>query len=165
MPKKRTVIILLVIVAVCLLISGIYMFTNRSTKREATRQEIEANVPYAIDWQEATGMEGAEKEIILSLCTFEEEKTIGNNVYRTYDSDMLGDHLYNFQEMMEIAELNGILYIQYYDPQGDMVTLGYSDDGLTEKAVYDTETDTMFYEYGDTVEVWTNFSKGFQWSR
>lgn len=160
MLKKRTVIILLVILVVSLVIGGIAVCVTRSTMRQPTRQEIEACAPYAIDWQDATGMEGTDKEIILSMCTFVEEKTIGENVYQTYRSDTLGTYLYDFQEMTEIAELNGILYVQYYDLQGGMVLLAYDTSGMTEKGIYDLETDTYYYEYGDTFEVWTNFRKG-----
>lgn len=162
MLKKKTVIILLVIMAVSLVIGGIAVFVTRTTMRQPTQQEIDACIPYAIDWQAVTGQEGSDKEIILSQCTFAEEKTIGENLYQTYTSDTLGSYLYDFREMMEIAELNGILYVQYYTPEGGMVVLGYDDEGLAEKGVYILETDTYYYEYGDTFEVWVNFRNGYQ---
>lgn len=162
MPKKRTVIILLIIMAVCIVIGGVNMIANRTAMRQPTQQEIDACVPYAIDWQTATGQEGSEKEIILSLCTFAEEKTIGENLYQTYTSDTLSSYLYDFQEMMEIAELNGMLYISYETPRGGMVTLAYDDEGMMEKMVYDLETDICYYETRDTFEVWTNFRNGYQ---
>lgn len=162
MPKKRTVTILLVILAVCLLFTGVYVFMNLSTTREPTQQEIEACAPYAIDWQAATGQEGSDQEIILSLCTFAEEKTIGENQYQLYTSETLGGYLYDFQEMMEIAVMNDILYVQYTDPQNGMVILGYDDAGLTEKMVYDLETDTCYHEYQGEFQVYVNFRNGFQ---
>lgn len=162
LSNKKVLTIGLCIIAVCLLISGIYVAANRSEKRAPTAAETEAYQAYAVDWQ-AVG-EGSDREIILGLCTFTEEKTIGDNVYKTYTSDALGEYLYDFEEMMEIALLDDtVLYVQYTTPEGDMVTLGYSDAGLCEKSVYDLETDTLYYEQNGTAEVWTKFRNGFQW--
>lgn len=163
MSKKKTLVIGISIIVVCLLISFAYMFANRTTKREPTQQEIEAYVPYAVDWQSAVGGGGTDKEIILSLCSFAEEKTIGENVYEIYTSDTLGSYLHRFEEMTEIAVLEGVLYIQYTDSNGNTITLGYTDDGLMEKAVYDPETDILYYEQGDITEVWEKFGAGIQW--
>jgi len=159
--NKKTLTIGLIIIGLCLLASLAYMVMNRSTKREPTPQEIEAYAPYEVDWQ-ALG-EGTDREIILSMCTFLEEKTIGENLYRSYDSAALGQYLYNFGEMMETAELGQALYIQYTTPDGDMITLGYSDEGLMEKAVYDLDADTMYHDLNGTIEVWEKFRNGVQW--
>ena len=107
--------------------------------------------------------EGTDKEIILSLCQAGENQTIGENEYQIFTSEDLGSHLYNFGEMMEIAQLEDVLYVQYTTPEGNMVTLGYSDAGLMEKAVYDLKADTLFYEIDGTVEVWEKFRNGVQW--
>lgn len=163
MSKKKTLVIGISIIAVCLLFCLVYLVANRSTKREPTQQEIEIYAPYAVDWQTATGGEGTDKEIILSLCAFSEEQTIGSNVYEIYTSDILGDHLYKFGEMTQIAMLEGVLYIQYTDSDGNTITLGYADEGLMEKAVYSLETDTLYYEVAGTVEVWEKFGTGIQW--
>lgn len=159
--KKKTLIIGISIIAVCLLVSLVYMVANRTTKREPTQQEIEACAAYAVDWQ-ALG-EGTDKEIILSLCTYTEEQTIGSNVYEIYTSEVLGDYLYQFGEMTQIAVLEDVLYIQYTDSDAKTITLGYSDDGLMEKAVYDPATDVLYYELGDVTEVWEKFGAGIQW--
>ena len=161
MSNKKVLIVGLGIIAVCLLISLVYMFTNRSTKREPTAAETEAWQAYAADWQ--TVGEGSDREIILGLCTFVEEKTIGENVYTVYTSEVLGQHLYNFGEMMEIAQLQDVLYIQYYTPEGGMVTLGYDHQGLVEKAVYDAQADTLFHQLNGSIEVWEKFRTGVQW--
>ena len=134
MDKKKTLIIGLSIIAVCLLIVFGYMFTNRSTKREPTPQETEAYAPYGVDWQNVTGTGDTDKEIILSLCTFTEEKTIGENVYKMYTSDTLEEYLYKFGEMIQVAELDSVLYVQYTDSDGNTITLGYDDTGLRRKA-------------------------------
>ena len=164
MNNRKILIIGLGIIAACLLTCAVYMFANRSTKREPTQQEIEACAPYAVDWQSALGAEGSDKEIILGMCTFAGEETIGENVYKTYTSDTLGGYLYAFGEMIQIALLNDTtLYVQYTADDGDMVILAYSDDGLCEKGVYDVETDTFFYEWNGMMEVWKNFRNGNRW--
>ena len=161
--KKKTLFVGLGIIAVCLAVCIAYMTANRSTKREPTQQEIEACAPYAVDWQNAGITEGTDKEILLSLCSVAEETTIGDNVYQIYTSDTLGGYLYRFQEMVEIAELEDVLYIQYTDTDGNTITMGYSDQGLVEKAVYNAAADTLYYEIDGTIEVWEKFAAGAQW--
>lgn len=163
--NKKTVKLCLGIIALCLAIVLVYVFTHRSEKRQPTQQELSAYGVYTVNWQQATGMEGSDREIILSLSTFQEEKAIGKNIYSAYVSDTLPEYLPDFGEMAELAQLaqlNDVLYIQYYNPEGDMITLGYDGEGLCEKSVYDLSEDTLFYETRETVEVWTRFRNGFQ---
>ena len=165
MNKKMTRI-LLIVAAVCLLISGIYVICNRSEKRMPTEQELQDYALYTVDWQGVTGIQGSDLEIILSLCTYVGEQTIGSNVYNTYESEALKQYLPGFGEMMQLAMLDdSTLYIQYTTPEGDMITLGYTAEGLQEKSVYDLSEDTMFYETKDATEVWTKFRNGFQWGK
>lgn len=163
MSKKKTLIIGISIIVLCLLVSGVYMVTNRSVKREPTAQEIEAYAPYTVDWQVALGTEGTDKERILGLCTFTGEETIGENVYQTYASETLGEYLYHFGELSRIALLEDTLYIQYTTADGNAIMLAYNDGGLCEKGIYDAETDTFFYELDGVTEVWSNFRNGIQW--
>lgn len=164
MNKKKTLTIGLAIIALCLLIAAASLFWNRSEKREPTTEELTAYAAYSIDWQEITGMEGSDLEIILSMCAFVEEQTIGQNVYDTYSSDVLRNYLPDFGELMQLAQLkDGPLYIQYSTAEGDMITLGYDADGMCEKSVYDASEDTMFYETRERAEVWTRFRSGVQW--
>jgi len=165
MNKKKTLIIGLIIIAVCLLIAAVGMFTNRSEKRQPTAEETARYEVYSIDWQTKTGMEATPAEVILSLCESAGEKTIGANVYQIYTSSELSAYLPDFGEMMEIAQLNDVLYIQYTTPDGDMITLGYDAEGQCEKSVYDASEDTLYYETRDTVEVWTKFRNGIQWGK
>ena len=159
--NKKTLTVGLGVIGICLLVSLVIMMTNRSTKREPTQQEITAYAPYEVNWQ-ALG-EGSDREILLSFCDNAGEKTIGENVYTVYTSEVLGQHLYNFGEMMEIAQLQDVLYIQYYTPEGGMVTLGYDHQGLVEKAVYDAQADTLFHQLNGSIEVWEKFRNGVQW--
>lgn len=163
MNKKKTLMICLPVLAVCLVIAVAGMFLNRSEKRQPTEDEREISVVYSIDWQEQTGMDGTDQEIILSFCKEAGEKTIGANVYRIYTSSDLGQYLPNFGEMMELALLNNTFYIQYTTPEGDMITLGYDTLGQCEKSIYDLSEDTMYYETREVCEVWTKFRTGVQW--
>ena len=163
--NKKTTRIICIVIAVCLAVALGYMLTNRSEKRAPTAEETELYAFYSIDWQLLTGMEEADREIILSLCEPAGEKTIGANVYQIYTSSSLGEYLYNFGEMMEIARLGEVLYIQYTTPDGDMITLGYDVDGRCESSIYDLSEDTMYYETRETAEVWTKFRSGFQWGK
>ena len=165
MNKKKTLTIGLGIIAVCLLIAVAGLFLNRSEKRQPTEAEQKAYAVYSIDWKGLTGMEDADREIILSFCEPQGEKTIGANVYQIYTSSELSAYLPDFGEMMEIAQLNDVLYIQYTTPDGDMITLGYDTEGQCEKSVYDASEDTLYYETRDTVEVWTKFRNGIQWGK
>ena len=163
MNKKKTLTIGLGIIAVCLLIAVAGLFLNRSEKRLPTAEETAAYAVYSIDWKSLTGMEDADREIILSFCEPQGEKTIGANVYQIYTSSVLPQYLPDFGEMMEIARLEGILYIQYSTPEGNMITLGYDQDGQCEKSIYDQSEDTMYYETREGCEVWTKFRSGVQW--
>ena len=162
MNKKKTLIIGISIIVVCLAIALGYVLTHRSEKRQPTAEETAQYAAYSIDWQQLTGMEDADREIILSFCEENGEKTIGANVYQIYTSSALGTYLPNFGEMMELALLNEVLYIQYTTPAGNMITLGYDAEGLCEKSIYDAAADTLYYETRETVEVWSHFRNGFQ---
>ena len=162
MNKKKTLIIGISIIVVCLAIALGYVLTHRSEKRLPTAEETARYASYSIDWQQLTGMEDADREIILSFCEENGEKTIGANVYQIYTSTALGTYLPDFGEMMELALLNEVLYIQYTTPAGNMITLGYDADGQCEKSIYDAAADTLYYETRETVEVWSHFRNGFQ---
>ena len=162
MNKKKTLIIGISIIVVCLAIALGYVLTHRSEKRLPTAEETARYASYSIDWQQLTGMEDADREIILSFCEENGEKTIGANVFQIYTSTALGTYLPDFGEMMELALLNEVLYIQYTTPAGNMITLGYDADGLCEKSIYDAAADTLYYETRETVEVWSHFRNGFQ---
>ena len=161
--NKKTLTVGICVIAACLVVCLIYMIANRSTKRAPTQPETAAAAAYAVDWQ-ALG-QGTDKEIILTFCQAGEEETIGENQYRIYTSDTLGQYLHNFSEMMEIAQLEETLYIQYTTPEGNMITLGYNDQGLKELAVYDLAADTLYYDLDGTVEVWEKFRNGVQWGQ
>lgn len=162
--KKSTVVRLLTVVVVCLAVVVIYAMFNRSTKREPTAAEIAAHEAYAVDWSTVPGWEAGmtEKGFVLNLCSYLEDKEIGNNVHKIYTSDVLPGYLYRCHEISEITTLDDTLYITYNAEDQDMVILAYSDEGLTELAVYDKQTDTLYHEIGGEKMVWTKFRTGFQ---
>ena len=165
--KKKNLRIWLAVLAVCLLIPLCYVLMNRSTSREATAMEITAHAAYAVDWTQVPGWEAdmTEKEFVLNLCSFREEKQIGSNVHQVYSSDVLAQYLYGCRELSDITLMNGTLYITYFGEGQDMVILAYADEGLTEMAVYDSDSDTMFHTIDGTSTLWSKFRKGFQWGK
>ena len=162
MNKKKTLTIGLIVIAVCLAIVLGYVLTHRSEKRLPTAEETARYAAYSVDWQGSTGSSDSDREIIRSFCVPQGEKTIGANVYQVYDSAQLGQFLTDFGEMMEIVQLDEVLYIQYTTPAGNMITLGYDAEGLCEKSIYDAAADTLYYETWETEEVWSHFRNGFQ---
>ena len=162
MSNKKVLTIGLIIIAVCLLISGIVMVTNRTTKREPTEAEIRSAAAYAVDWSGVSSDGVGEKAAILSLCRYQQKKTIGQNEYDIYTSETLQDYLYNCGEIKEIGALSDMLYIQYTDRDGNTVTLGYAEEGLVEMVIYFLETDTLYYQLEDVTEVWEKFRGGIQ---
>ena len=164
---KRTLRICLIVLVVSLLVPVVYMMTNRSVSRDATAEEIEAHQVYAVDWSAVPGWETGmtEKEFLLNLSSFQEEKEIGSNIHQVYSSDVLGEYLYRCSELAEITLMNDTLYLTYYCEDKDMVILAYNDQGLNEMAVHDGETETLYHMLDGGCMVWSNFRGGFQWGK
>ena len=165
--KKSTLRTCLIILVVCLGISLGYVLLNRTTSRDATAAEIADHQVYAVDWTAIPGWEEGitEKEFLLNLSSFQEEKEIGSNVHQVYSSDAMAGYLYRCQELSEITVMNDTLYITYYCEDEDMVILAYDDEGLNEMAVFDAETDTLFHMIDGNSIIWDNFRGGFQWGK
>ena len=165
MDKKRTLLCGLAIIGVCILAVVILLTFNRTTEREATPEEMEAYAHYVVDWQSLPiAQEGmTDKEIILSLCTYSQEEVIGENNYGTYTSEELSKYLYNCDVITEIAELElGALHIAYTDKNGYLVILGYDEEGLHERVIYNPRNDTMFHDLEGTVVVWEKYTTGIR---
>lgn len=163
LTKKNVLLVGGSIVFVCLAIVIGYMFATRSVKRAPTQEELAMGRVYHIDWQEETGLTGTDLEIILSLCTEDQEQTIGNNVYQCYADNGLSRYLPNFHRMSQIAMADDVVNIQYFTSLEDLITLTYNHAGNVETLVYDSDTDLLYYEHDGQAEVWTNFRHGFQW--
>lgn len=165
--KKNTTRYWVILIVVCLAVSAGYVVLNRSTGRDATAAEIEDHQVYAVDWSAVPGWEAGmtEKEFILTLCSYLQDKEIGSNVHQVYSSDVLPQYLHRCHEISEITVLNETLYITYYAEDQDMVILAYNDEGLTEMAVYDSESDTLYHQLDGAVTVWSKFRSGFQWGK
>ncbi len=171
MNKKKLLTAGLAVIAVCFSIVLIYGLLNQTTMRSPTAEETAKYAPYAIDWQAATGLEGADVEIILSLCTFQEELTIGENRYKRYTSDTLGDYLCHYQEELSVSlylepetGAEKALYVQYNDAEGETVILGYDqENGLMEMGIFNPHTDVFYHWLQGNVEVWEKFAGGVRW--
>lgn len=156
MSNKQVLKIGLAVIAVCLIISGIYLVVNRSTSREPTQEELETYTPYAV--------ETLNTQSVLSQCTEVGEEEIGEHTYTTFTSDTLGAELYQCAEITEIIMNEaGTLHISYLDTVGRTVIIGFSDEGMIELAVYDEPTDTLFHIINGTTTVWQKFRNGIQW--
>lgn len=167
MMKKSTLRTCLIILVVCFGISFGYVLLNRTTSRDATAEEIAAHQVYAVDWASVPGWEDGmtEKDFLLNLSSFQEEKEIGSNVHQVYSSDAMAGYLYRCQELSEITVMNETLYITYYCEDEDMVILAYDDEGLNEMAVFDSQTDTLFHMIDGKSLIWDHFRGGFQWGK
>lgn len=165
--EKSTVTRLLTVVVACLAVIVIYAMFNRTTRRDPTAEEIAAHAPYAVDWTTIPGWEDGmtEKEFILNLCSYLEEKEIGNNLHKVYTSDVLPEYLYRCHDLSEITVMDDTLYLTYYAEDEDMVILAYRDTGLTELAVYDKQSDALYHDIDGEKMIWDKFRNGFQFGR
>lgn len=157
---KRIFVIGAAVIAVCLLVAGIYAVLNRSTSREATPGELEAHQAYDVDWQALTEEEKTDKQVILSLCTEAGEKTVGSNTYTTYTPNGVEQHLYKFKTLDEIILTDTAVMLSYTDADGCTVILSYDDKGLNEMAVYHPESDIMYHYINGVTTVWEKFYHG-----
>lgn len=157
MVNKKTLLICLGVILICLVIAGIGLIVNRSVSRDATLEELERYQQYD---------RGLGKTELLAVCTYQEDAAIGSGSYRMYTSAELPGLLYHCAELERIAEdASGMLFIQYRDPDNRTVTLAYSDSALTELAVYDPEADILFHSTPEKTEVWEKFNSGVQWGK
>lgn len=165
--KKNTLRRWLILLAVCLSISLGYVLLNPTTDREPTAEEIAASREYVIDWTAVPGWEAGmtEKEFLLNLCSFAEEKVIGDTTHTLYSSDVLPVYLHRCHDLTEIILRENYLYISYLAEDKDQVILAYDDNGLYELCIYDAEKDTLFHEIDGSAVIWNKFRKGFQWGK
>ncbi len=171
MDKKKPLLVGLAVIALCFGIVLVYGLLNRTTMRAPTPEETAKYEPYGIHWQTATGTEGSDVEIILGLCTFTEELTIGENRYKSYTSDTLGDYLWEYGEELSVSlyldpetGAEKALYIQYTNVDGETVILGYDQaEGLMEMGIFNPNADVFYHWLQGNVEVWEKFAGGVRW--
>lgn len=156
--NKKVLYIGLAIIVVCLAITYLGMYLNRSTSRAPTPEETASFEAY----DPALTRDG-----ILEECTYAEQAQIGQNMYKTYTSQTLSGMLYSCDELQRIAvDDEDYLYIQYSDgTAGRMVTLVYSEAGLQELGVYEQSRDILYHRLDGETEVWERFTTGIQWGR
>lgn len=101
------------------------------------------------------------KDLILSVCSLSSTEVVGTHTIQLYTSDTLADYLFNCAKITEISVLNhNHLYINYKSTDDMEIILCYGDDGLVNKAVYNTASDTQYYLSEDGAIVSENFIAG-----
>lgn len=85
------------------------------------------------------------KDSILRYCTEVSIDNIDGYEITTYESDVLANYLYNCESIIDIAEMNGSLYVTYLTSDNENVVLNYNEEGLLDKCVYENETGKSIY--------------------
>lgn len=150
-----------IIIVVCLVISGGYMLLNQSQKRDATAAEIQAAQAYVPAWDTGVLTQTA---YILGQCDLAQDQPGGD--YRLYTSQTLGQVLFDCHRDLVIQEgEDGSVFLRYFTAGDDMVVLSFREDDLTELSIYDAATDELYYQTGDDAVIWTKFRTGFQFGK
>lgn len=159
MNKKKVFTILLVAVLAVLFVGSIYFLGKMPSSRDATEEEIQGHSVYKVDWSAVPGAQAnaGEKAIILSLCT-PAENTEEGSAAQLYTSETLGNYLYHFSGSLEISMTDGALSVFYQDTDSCYVFFTYDDTGLTQFAVHNPATDTMYYENDGTACIATKIN-------
>lgn len=97
---------------------------------------------------------------ILSLCSLDKTVQVDSLIIKEYSSNTLSNYLPYCNEILSISLMNGFLYVFYNALDGKEVTLGYSDNGLREKTVYDVATDSAVIEINGGATLYQNFRQG-----
>lgn len=162
MKKKKWVTYVLIGLAVmavgfCLLLSQALPQT-----RSATDEEIKAYTVYVTDWKAVPEAkpEMSVKEIILSMCTPDEERS--DEETTAYTSSELTQYLYQYASGLEIGLQGEDLYVGYVDAAGCYALFVYDDAGLYRFGVHDPSTNTMYFESEGDAQIVTNVNKSVQ---
>lgn len=134
--------------------------TVRSVTRPMADWEIEKYSAYNLVLPGAADSAPTPAEI-LAYCAPAGKQVIGGNVCASYTSAALPQYLRNCQELTEILSVSGTIYLTYVTARSETVTLTYTPDGTTIKAVYDEGSDTAYFLSPDENEAYTNFRRGY----
>lgn len=156
MKKKKWVTYVLICLAVmavgfCLLLSQALPQT-----RSATDEEIKTYTVYVTDWKAVPEAKPdlSVKEIILSMCTPDEERS--DDKTAAYTSDKLTQYLHLYASGLEIGLQGEDLYVGYVDTTGCYALFVYDDAGLYRFGVHDPSTNTMYFESEGDAQIITN---------
>lgn len=94
-------------------------------------------------------------DLILSMCTKVNSSVIGKENIDTYESASLYDYFHDCEKITNIELVgNKYLYIYYTTNHNEEIYLCYSEFGLHNRVIYDTQTDSAVYtENGKTMRL------------
>ena len=79
---------------------------------------------------------------ILSLCNCIDEEIYDTHVVRTYTTDKVREFIKDCKKITSVSSLDNLVYVTYVTNDDYEVVLGYSEDGLEEKCVYNPQEDS-----------------------
>lgn len=100
------------------------------------------------------------KELILSLCNYEETVTVGDDTFIRYSSNVVPEYLEKCREITDISVLNDRVKIIYTGINDESVVLNYNSSGLISKTVYIEENDICFYHDDEKALMYEKFREG-----
>ena len=100
------------------------------------------------------------KEMILSLCDYEETVMVGDDTFIRYSSNVVPEYLERCREITDISVLNDRVKIIYTGINGEYVVLNYDSLGLISKTVYDEDNDICIYHDEETAFLYDKFREG-----
>ena len=133
-----------------------YLYFDKSREREATARELQNNEKYVLQVPGSTDATKISATQILQLC---EKEYTDENGYDIYKAEQLKEYLYDCDVITEVSYNGEILYVQYKSGANE-VTLAYNMAGLTELAVYNSESDAYFYSSTVETRVISDFRNG-----
>lgn len=157
MRKIKTICYVLV---ACLIfnlsIPALAVSNEQATLQEATHKthidnsliekyaEYELNIPkmYENEINSEDKISGVPILDILKNTPVLEDYVTGDMSITVYDGTVFQDYLPDFKEILEIAKIDAVIYVQYITKSGNRVTISYLEDGsLNEKFITDYEND------------------------
>lgn len=136
--------------------NGIIM-VNNSAEGAMSSEETARYNQFILDLP-TTSVPTTEK--ILEYCTFKGSETIGGEIYTSYSSDTLTQHLKDCLEITDITVVSGTIYISYITNDSKTVCITYTESGIVNQTIYDEVTDTAYFLSPSSNQKCTNFRSG-----
>ena len=136
-----------------------YLYFDKTKERDATASELQENEKYVLQLPGNANAREIGCQQLLALCEKEDSIVIGGIRYDIYRADRLKEYLYECDEIIEVS-YDGIGLSIEYNSGTKRVSLGYTESGLSELAVYSFEDDSHFYTSDLGTKVTENFRYG-----
>ncbi len=170
--KKRMVSLLLVlalVVGICPAAFavktnnvGVYRIDNTETQ-EMSAEEIKKYQKYTVV-PETESVYCEQNTVttsdLLDICTLVNSQDIGGHAVKQYTSTLLPNYLSDCKDLIEIATVDGILYITFETYAGETAYLTYTSNGLTNQIIYDAADDTAYILSKEETTKIVNFRQG-----